>query len=722
MADRDDYEAKYDSTYRWAFDNEGELDKNGKFDETLSKMAKVSQLFEDIKRDHDELLNKQLTSALALESLMDDERKKNSLAQAKQIEYRKQILKIEKDIAKAQADNDKKLLKNLEKRKKLVEATQAVEKKTQEIVERYSDDMEAREKLRNAQKEAQQQGTKIFKDGLKTLNFKEMFDGAKLGLTGGLSGGSGVLKALDTMTSTLADLVKKLDKSIEEIAAYKSDWDTRLFGSDSSHSSLTSAIQHALGASPYAKQSDVLKQIDKAVDLGISYNIEQRAFLESIKDDIAGTFDAFDATLLQIIRIQQQDSTASRMGMEAALNEFFNKTYKNTEYLSNVSDTVTQALYEATSLLTANQSVAFEYQVQKWLGSLYSVGMSNQGVSSIAQALGQLAAGDVSGTSSGAGKLLVMAASRAGMSYSDLLTKGINDSTINDLMEQMVEYLATIANSNKVVQSQLAGIYGLRTSDIQAIRNLTNEDLNAIYGSKDYAFLNYEGGINKLTAMAATIGKRMNQGEMMTNIIDNFRSTLATGIANNPILYGLWSMSNMLDQLVGGIPIPSIQALTVGTGGGVDLETTVADLMRVGALSGSLLSGIGSLVTGLGNNAQGLKGVLEALNVGQGEAMRSKGSGFWAATGLSTGTSQISYIGNTSGSDVEESIMQSAEDQKRELMIQNQDHTNEEEQDIKLRDLNDTTQSILDLLKTVIINGVLNVRDEEAILKAGFPH
>ena len=184
--------------------------------------------------------------------------------------------------------------------------------------------------------------------------------------------------------------------------------------------------------------------------------------------------------------------------------------------------------------------------------------MSNQGVTSIAQALGQLAAGDVSGTSSGAGKLLVMAASRAGMSYSDLLTKGINDSTINDLMEQMVEYLATIANSNKVVQSQLANIYGLRTSDIQAIRNLTNEDLNAIYGSKDYAFLNYQGGLNKLTTMAATIGKRMNQGEMMTNLIDNFRSTLATGIANNPILYGLWSMSNMLDQLVGGIPIPSI--------------------------------------------------------------------------------------------------------------------------------------------------------------------
>lgn len=701
MADRDELKLADKSEHIGLFDNNG----------AIANLTKVSQLWQDIQQQQKKYLDDQLVSALSLEQLLEDERAKTKAAQTKAVENRKQILKIELEIAKAQDNNDKKLLKNLEKRKKLVEATQAVEKKTQQIVDKYSEDMTARENLRKAQKEAQEQGTKIFKDGLHNLNFKEMFDGAKLGLTGGESGRAGVLKALDTMTSTLADLVKKLDKSIEEIARYKSDWDTRLFGSDSSHSSLTSAIQHALGASPYARQSDVLKQIDKAVDLGIAYNIEQRAFLETIKDDIAGTFDAFDSTLLQIIRIQQQDSTASRMGMEVALNEFFNKTYKNTEYLTNVSDSVTQALYEATSLLTAQQSVSFEYQVQKWLGSLYSVGMSNQGVSSIAQALGQLAAGDVSGTSSGAGKLLVMAASRAGMSYSDLLTKGINDSTINDLMEQMVEYLSTIANSNKVVQSQLANIYGLRTSDIQAVANLTTSDMKSIYSQN----LNYDTGLSKLNQMAKTIGSRMNQGEMMTNLIDNFRSTLATGIANNPVLYGLWSMSNMLDQLVGGIPIPSIGTWAVGTGGQVDLETTVADLMRVGALSGSLLSGIGSLVSGLGNNSQGLKGVLDYLKVGQGEAMRTKGNGFWGATGITTSTSQISYIGNASGSDVQESIMTGAEDQKKELLIENQDQTSQEEQDIKLKDLNATTESILELLRTVIINGVITVRQESGI-------
>ena len=68
-----------------------------------------------------------------------------------------------------------------------------------------------------------------------------------------------------------------------------------------------------------------MKNINKAVESGISYNVAQRAFLETIKDDIAKTFNAFDSTLLQIIRVQQADSTAARLGMEATLNQFFKR-------------------------------------------------------------------------------------------------------------------------------------------------------------------------------------------------------------------------------------------------------------------------------------------------------------------------------------------------------------------------------------------------------------
>lgn len=639
-----------------------------------------------------------------VKSILQDEISKNRDKFDRELKYRKAIIAIEKEKNDLGEKADKKSLQNLEKRKKLVEQTYKIQQQTNALEEKYGEYLDSLAENEKAREEQRKMRDKLLSTGLKKGDAAMIKDA----LTGGLEGSAGVVKALDTMTSKLADLVKKLDSTIEEISNYKSDWDTRLFGSGSTHMSLTSAIQFALGASPYVKQADVLKNIDKAVQSGIAYNIEQRAFLETIKDDIAGTFNAFDSTLLQIIRVQQSDSTAARLGMEAALNEYLNKTFKTTEYLSDVSDSVTNSLYQATSLLSSTQSIGFEYQVQKWLGSLYSVGMSNQGVEAIANALGQLASGDVSGTTSGAGKLLVMSASRAGLSYSDLLTKGINDSDINLLMENMVEYLKTIADSNKVVQTELAGIYGLRTSDIVAASNLTNADLSNIRGKS----LDYGGGINSLNMMARTIWTRMSAGEMMGNLIDNFKSTLATGVANNPLLYAMWTISNMLDQLVGGIAIPSIGAWAMGTGTDIDLETTVADLMRVGALGRGLLSGIGSLVSGMTTNSAGLQGVLAALGVRNRASTVTRGGGL--ASGLTRTTSQMSYIGNTSGSDTYNASMASADDQKNQLAVQAKENQ-EESEDIKLSDLNNTATQIYDLLTTVISGGRLTVDFDNSV-------
>nr|DAU00298.1 MAG TPA: hypothetical protein [Bacteriophage sp.] len=40
------------------------------------------------------------------------------------------------------------------------------------------------------------------------------------------------------------------------------------------------------------------------VDLGINYNLEERAFLATISDKVATTFDAANGTLLRLIRLQ----------------------------------------------------------------------------------------------------------------------------------------------------------------------------------------------------------------------------------------------------------------------------------------------------------------------------------------------------------------------------------------------------------------------------------
>lgn len=101
------------------------------------------------------------------------------------------------------------------------------------------------------------------------------------------------------------------------------------------------------------------------VNTGISYNVEQRAFLETIKDKIATTFNATNGTLLRLVRIQQQDTTAARLGMESALTAFLNNMYETTEYMNTIAEQVKGNLAEAMSLMEAQNAVGLEHTVQK---------------------------------------------------------------------------------------------------------------------------------------------------------------------------------------------------------------------------------------------------------------------------------------------------------------------------------------------------------------------
>lgn len=128
---------------------------------------------------------------------------------------------------------------------------------------------------------------------------------------------------------------------------------------------MSSDITGIAGVSPYITQSAIVENIKSMVGAGISYNVEQRAFLATIKDKIATTFNANNGVLLRLVRIQQQDSTAARLGMESAITSFLNNMYETTEYLSQVSDSVKTSLEDAMALMSATDAVGFEYQVQK---------------------------------------------------------------------------------------------------------------------------------------------------------------------------------------------------------------------------------------------------------------------------------------------------------------------------------------------------------------------
>lgn len=124
-------------------------------------------------------------------------------------------------------------------------------------------------------------------------------------------------------------------------------------------------ITKNIAMSPFIKQADAVNNLKNLVSKGIAYNVEQRAFLDTISEKIATTFEATDASLVKLVRIQQADSTAARLGMEAALNEFLNNMYETTEYMQGIAEQVRGSIYEASALMTAEEATEFEYQVQK---------------------------------------------------------------------------------------------------------------------------------------------------------------------------------------------------------------------------------------------------------------------------------------------------------------------------------------------------------------------
>ena len=509
----------------------------------------------------------------------------------------------------------------------------------------------------------------------------------------------------DTAEKTVKSAVAGINKAINAVdeaaklyASYTSAINARLQGSDKTFNSINRLIQSNIGSSQYLNQKTMLNKLNALVEKGISYNVEQRAFLQSIAEDIATTFDAANGTLLQLIRIQQSDTTAARLGIEANLTRYLNQMFSDTSYLSNMYDNVSAMLLQVNSQLSAQRSVEFEYVAQKWLGSLSSVGVSDSTLSLIAQGLNYLGTGNIEGLGSNQAlqNLLVMAANKAGLDYADLLTKGIDADTTNRLLGGLVAYMQSISqNSNQVVKSQYANLFGMTISDMTAVLKLSSDDLVSI--SKN--MLTYSQTIGEVEYQISQIPSRMHLAERIQNLTDNALLSIGGGIAGNAGAYTAWLITSMIEEATGGINIPYISAM----GSGIDLNATVTGLIKLGMVGVSTLGQIGSIVSGLAgiNN-------LSLNNWGANE-FTARGSGFVGVReGTSTTTSQSAFVGNTDSSAAYDSTVTSAKDQAAESVKGNEDEISYTE---GIRDHIDVGfNNIVRLLESVIFGDYVKVR------------
>lgn len=466
------------------------------------------------------------------------------------------------------------------------------------------------------------------------------------------------LVVMKSISNAVNSISKKMNESVnlamENISKYMPVMDARLQGTGKSYDALSKMVRSNLAVSPFVKQVDVLESLSKLVHAGIVRDLEQRAFLNSVSEKISDTFNALDATLTRIVRLQMADSTAARLGMREGLTEFFNEQFLDSSYMNNMYDTVSGAIIEANSLLSREESVAFEYATQKWLGSLYSLGASESFISDIAKGINYLATGNVQGLASSTAlqNLFAMSASRSGgKGYAEMLKDGINASDINDLMSSMVEYLQEIAEgsaTNRVVRAAYGDVFGLAMSDITSATNIKN--LQSIIAQN----WDYGQSLANASAQVGAIASRTSISQIIENLFANAFYSLGSKIAENPVMYTLWKVADLIEG-AGGIHLPNVGVL----GNFLDLTAfTVEGIMKGGLIGVGTLSLIGDIISSISSGG-GLS--LGAWGPVSGS---SRGGG-----GLS---SSASYVTSGSSEDIQaQSLTSATEDAEKTSQITN---------------------------------------------------
>lgn len=415
-------------------------------------------------------------------------------------------------------------------------------------------------------------------------------------------------KILDVVSGISKKMSQNFTQAVNFQNQYMGKVDARLQSEEAQtgfFKQITDDVQSTVGASRFVSQKELLQNVAKLTENGIAYNIEQRAMLATLSDKMVTTFDVLDNTLQRMIRIQQADLTMSQLGSEAQLTKFLNSQFEDTSYLNTMYDSVLAALTDSISSMDKNNATSFTYAVQKWLASLYSVGLSDQAVATIASGINALASGNINTLNSNQplSVLMNMSATNAGLSYSDLLTQGLNASNVNDLMRSMVDYLGTIAENttdNQVLRSQWSDVLGITLTDLRAVSNLTNNDISAIYRSNT----TYDQSINETQNQLQTVVGRTAASERVQTMADNFMFNWGMNMAQNDAQYMTWYATQFVDQLLG---VVGLQNSTVGM-----ITKVISALPMLSSLS-ETLGDISNTSLSLNTSGGGILGVLGAL-------------------------------------------------------------------------------------------------------------
>ena len=449
----------------------------------------------------------------------------------------------------------------------------------------------------------------------------------------------------ENITKGVTSLTNDLENRMNDYLTKQQSIIAHLTGSNDSLDNVTKKMT-ALSATGLVEQKAVYNNLHKLITSGIVANAEQRAFLQTLSDDIDLTFNATDGTLIRLINLQRTDLTSSRMAIQYSLQTFLNQNYETSTYIKDSFTTVSNSLIEMQSLFkNASDAMSTEATIQKWLGSFSSAGGDASTVASLANAINAFGSGDVSGLGKGVSNLLLMGAARTGQDISSILNEGLNANNVDTLMSGVVSYLQEMNSyGSNVVKSQLSSLFGVKISDLVAAQNMVGNGT--------------EGGVtsNIDTALLKNFGELVPASVRISRYFENFMNSWAMNTANNPLMYTTFKIGNVvgpvLGELLGGVE-KKIGSLTFNLGNlvqsGVQLLPTVFPLIQT--LGGALSSHTAANDFG---SASGLYKLL--FNTSK---LKSSGKGF---TTEGTTTSQNYVLGDLNTSELIDQAKNSAMD------------------------------------------------------------
>ena len=495
------------------------------------------------------------------------------------------IRKREDEILKIQIENDKKL-REIQRRSQ-IENLSSVHAKAKESIKYLAED---------------------FKD-----NFGKNVEKLASSLQSSLSG---------QLDSTINSYINNYQSMISSLVGANKDWE-----------SITDNLNNALSANSLVRQENVYKNLTELIKAGISENVEQRAFLETISDDLNLLLDTQTGSLARLIRLQDASIAENRVAIEYSLREFLNQNYSTSEYIKDSYLKVADSISELQAINTTSIASSIESALQTWLGSYYSVGVSDSTISNLASAINSLGTGDLSNINSNISKLVMMGAATSGKSYGNLLTNGITAEDVSAIMSGITDYAKSIEGNN-VVRSQWASLFGLSISDLEALKNLNianntqtvSSDINKLFD----AYANF---------VPTTVG--------LKNTFENLMFTTATNIASNDALYGSYFVTDILEKSGIGSALSSLGSSIASmglkkTGGALQVAGTAINYSKLIPYLGGLLS------TVIGDNALGNLGDRNSVS----SAYANLGGTLVAGASAGSSVTMTPKINTSLGSDI----------------------------------------------------------------------